>query len=100
MAYSLRRPLVRARRDLMVAVLLGLMTSAGLSACEPMRPTPQQRLVEDAWAACQQEGRMPLQVKLTRIQTDGTYWIGGDAGSYGFADTQACIAEKVREAPR
>ena len=100
MAFSLRRPLFYARRDLAVTGLLGLMTLASLGACESLKPTPQQLLVEDAWAACQQEGRIPLQVKLTRIQPDGSYWIGGDAGSYGFADTQACIAEKVRGASR
>jgi hypothetical protein len=70
------------------------------AACESLRPTPEQQRVEDAWAACQKDGRIPNQVKLTRIETNGRYWIGGDAGSFGFADTQACMAEKSRTMPR
>jgi predicted secreted Zn-dependent protease len=56
--------------------------------------TPEQLRVEEAWAACQREGRIPLQVRLTRIETNGRYWISGDAGTFGFQDTQACMSEK------
>jgi predicted secreted Zn-dependent protease len=56
--------------------------------------TPEQFRVEQAWAACQQAGRIPWQVKLTRIEPNGRYWISGDAGTYGFQDTQTCMAEK------
>jgi hypothetical protein len=103
MGSSLRQPYLRSVRrhlHLTLKVLLGFLIVAGLGACESMKPTPQQLLVEDAWAACQREGRIPLQVKLTRIQPDGTYWIEGNAGSYGFADTQACMTEKARGASR
>ena len=64
-----------------------------LTACATTQ-TPEQLRVENAWAACQQEGRIPLQVRLTRIETNGRYWISGDAGTYGFQDTQACMSEK------
>jgi hypothetical protein len=82
--------------------LLGLaILLSGLAAgCEALRPTPAQSRVEDAWAACQHEGRIPIQVKLTRIETDGRYWISGDAGSFGFRDTQTCMQEKFRTMPR
>jgi predicted secreted Zn-dependent protease len=56
--------------------------------------SPEQLRVEEAWAACQREGRIPLQVRLMRIETNGRYWISGDAGTYGFQDTQACMSEK------
>jgi predicted secreted Zn-dependent protease len=56
--------------------------------------TPEQLRVEEAWAACQREGRIPLQVRLTRVETNGRYWISGDAGTFGFQDTQACMSEK------
>jgi predicted secreted Zn-dependent protease len=71
-----------------VAVIALLVT-----ACATTQ-TPEQLRVEDAWAACQREGRIPLQVRLTRIETNGRYWISGDAGTYGFQDTQACMSEK------
>lgn len=82
--------------------LLGLVILlSGLAAgCEALRHTPAQLRVEDAWVACQQEGRIPLQVNLKRIETDGRYWISGDAGSYGFRDTQTCMQEKFRTMPR
>jgi hypothetical protein len=37
---------------------------------------------------------IPLQVRLTRIETNGRYWISGDAGTFGFQDTQACMSAK------
>ncbi len=80
------------QRAIGVAVLIASLTVA----CESLKPTPAQLLVEDAWAACQLEGRIPNQVKLTRIETNGRYWISGDAGSFGFGDTQACMQEKSR----
>jgi hypothetical protein len=97
MGSSRRRLDRRSRRGhLTLTILAGLIIAVGFAACESMKPTPQQLLVEDAWAACQKDGRIPNQVKLTRIDTDGRYWISGDAGSFGFADTQACMDEKVR----
>jgi hypothetical protein len=97
MTFSRSRPDGRSRRGRpALTILAGLIIAVGLAACESMKPTPQQLLVEDAWAACQNDGRIPNQVKLIRVDTDGRYWISGDAGSFGFADTQACMDEKVR----
>lgn len=82
------------------AIGLVILVGGFAAACASLRPTPAQLRVEDAWAACQQEGRIPIQVKLTRIESDGRYWIGGDAGSFGFRDTQVCMSEKFRTMPR
>src|SRR4030095_11513707 len=74
---------------------LGALAVAALllTACATAH-TPEQLRVEQAWAACQREGRIPLQVRLMRIETNGRYWISGDAGTYGFQDTQTCMQEK------
>ena len=72
----------------------GLAVAALLVTACATAHTPEQLRVEQAWAACQREGRIPLQVRLTRIETNGRYWISGDAGTYGFQDTQACMSEK------
>ena len=82
--------------------LLGLVLLLGAICvgCEALRPTPAQSRVEDAWAACQHEGRIPNQIKLARIETDGRYWISGDTGTFGFRDTQTCMQEKFRTSPQ
>lgn len=71
-----------------------LITLAALFAACATAQTPEQLRVEQAWAACQQAGRIPWQVKLTRIERNGQYWISGDAGTYGFQDTKTCMGEK------
>jgi predicted secreted Zn-dependent protease len=77
-----------------VARLGGVVVVALLVTACATANTPAQLRVEEAWSACQREGRIPLQVRLTRIETNGRYWISGDAGTYGFQDTQACMSEK------
>jgi predicted secreted Zn-dependent protease len=84
-------PLTTAR---IPGALLALVAIT-LSACATTQ-TPEQLRVEQAWAACQRDGRIPLQVRLTRIETNGRYWISGDAGTFGFQDTQACMSEKFQ----
>jgi hypothetical protein len=66
-----------------------------LAACAT-RQTPEQLRVEQAWAACQRDGRIPLQVRLTRIEPNCRYWMTGDAGTFGFQDTQTCMSEKFQ----
>jgi predicted secreted Zn-dependent protease len=79
-----------------ISVGLVVVVAALATACASFHQTPEQLRVEQAWSACQQDGRIPLQVRLTRIEPNGRYWISGDAGTFGFQDTQVCMSEKFR----
>ena len=84
------------RGTMRISVGFVVVAAALATACASIHQTPEQLRVEQAWAACQQDGRIPLQVRLTRFETNGRYWISGDAGTFGFQDTQVCMSEKFR----
>src|SRR6266568_3095493 len=72
-------------------VLMGL-TIAG---CASMQNTPAQDAVWAAYNQCRFEGRVPANVQLMRVEPDGRAWYQTYTSSYGGADFEGCIREKI-----
>src|SRR5215831_16657225 len=63
--------------------------------CASVENTPAQDAVWAAYNQCRAEGRVPANVQLLRVEPDGRAWYQTYQGSYGSADFQSCITEKI-----
>jgi hypothetical protein len=74
---------------------LVLVVAVGLVGCAVMKNTPAQEAIWSAYAQCQYEGRIPNNVQMVRVESDGRYWYEWMNGSRGSMDLEQCIREKI-----
>jgi len=72
-------------------VLVGL-TIAGCSAAQN---TGGQDAMWVAYHQCRSDGRVPTNVQMIRVEPNGRGWYQTYSSSYGGADFERCITEKV-----
>jgi len=72
-------------------VLVGLL-SVG---CSSAQNTQRQDLMWVAYHQCRSAGRVPTNVQLIRVDPNGHGWYQTYSSSYGGADFERCITEKV-----
>jgi hypothetical protein len=66
-----------------------------------MQNTPAQDAVWAAYNQCRAEGRVPSNVQLMRVDPDGRAYYQTYTSSYGGADFESCLTEKMsRSSPR
>jgi len=75
-----------------------LFVVAGLSiiGCASMQNTPAQEAVWAAYNQCRAEGRVPANVQLIRVDPNGMAHYQTYTSSYGGADFESCLNEKIR----
>jgi hypothetical protein len=77
------------------------LVAVAITGCASMRNTPAQDAMWAAYDQCRAEGRVPPNVQLLRVDPDGRAYYQTYTSSYGGADFERCINEKVsRPAPR
>jgi hypothetical protein len=74
-----------------VFVLIGL-AAAG---CASVQNTPAQDAVWAAYNQCRAEGRVSSNVQLMRVDPDGRAYYQTYTSSYGGADFEGCLKEKI-----
>ena len=72
-------------------VLVGL-TIAG---CASAQNTRGQDAMWVAYDQCRSDGRVPTNVQMIRVEPNGRGWYQTYSSSYGGADFERCITEKV-----
>jgi len=72
-------------------VLVGLL---GVG-CSSAQNTQGQDLMWVAYHQCRSDGRVPTNVQLIRVDPNGRGWYQTYSSSYGGADFEHCITEKV-----
>ena len=74
-----------------------LLVLVGLSiiGCSSAQNTRGQDALWVAYYQCRSEGRVPTNVQLIRVEPDGHGWYQTYSSSYGGADFERCITEKV-----
>jgi len=78
-------------------VLIGL----AIVGCASVQNTPAQDAVWAAYNQCRAEGRVPANVQLMRVDPDGRAYYQTYTSSYGGADFERCLTEKMnRPSPR
>ena len=74
-----------------VFVLIGLAAVG----CASFQNTPAQDAVWAAYNQCRAEGRVPSNVQLMRVDPDGRAYYQTYTSSYGGADFEGCLQEKI-----
>ena len=77
---------------------LSIIVSLGILGCASMHNTPAQEAVWAAYDQCRAEGRVPAHVQLLRVDPDGLAHYQTYTSSYGGADFERCLSEKLRAA--
>jgi hypothetical protein len=72
-------------------VLVGLF----IIGCSSAQNTRGQEATWVAYHQCRSEGRVPVNVQLIRVEPDGRGWYQTYSSSYGGADFERCITEKI-----
>ena len=74
-----------------VFVLIGLAAVG----CASVQNTAAQDAVWAAYNQCRAEGRVPSNVQLMRVDPDGRAYYQTYTSSYGGADFEGCLKEKI-----
>ena len=71
-----------------------ILVGAILGACATVQNTREQDLVWSAYNQCKAEGRIPNNVQLVRVESDGRASYSAYSSGYGAQEIERCVAEK------
>src|SRR5262245_59335275 len=72
-----------------------IFAGAVLAACTTIQNWTQQDLVWSAYNQCKAEGRIPSNVQLVHVESDGRARYSTYSSAYGAQEFERCITEKI-----